>query len=193
MTASSSVSTALPSPPNTATGTSAAAAAAAAAATAQLAADTWFEAKLVLRTLPNTETGWEQLRSGARDGPVFIKMLTEASQRAGIPRGQLLRAVLPFDESTNSNDQASVVQVGVRGGAGAPSIAVLSTLDTQSANELRSRAVALRRLLRVKMADEADLLQAGAAADMLGKFVRAVESLAALRGCSPVSVVRGLE
>jgi len=160
----------------------------AAQAQAQAVNNGWFEAKLVLRTLPNTETGFELLRQGSREAGVFFSSLTAAAQRCGVPRGQLLRVVLPFDENTSSNDQAA----GSRTSPAAAS-AILAALDPGAVEELRSRAVSLRRLLRVKMADEADLLQAVAAAELLKKFVGNVEGLAASRGVSPVSIVRGLE
>ena len=50
-----------------------------------------------------------------------------------------------------------------------------------------------RRLIRVKMADEGDLLQAIAAMDLLRGFVRDVEGVAGARRQSPATVIRGLE
>jgi hypothetical protein len=148
----------------------------------------WFEAKLVLRMVPNTESSWNVLTTVLSESSEFVSALTAAAKQCGIPRGTLLRAVLPFDESTSSNDQSNVRVSGAT--INAPS--VLGKLDASDLNSLRTRAVDLRRLLRVKMADEADLLQATAAAELLKRFCKNVEAVAADSGVSAVSVVKTL-
>jgi len=148
----------------------------------------WFEAKLVLRMVPNTESSWNVLTTVLSESGEFVAALTAAAKQCGIPRGTLLRSVLPFDESTSSNDQSNVRDNGST--INAPS--VLSKLDASVLSSLRSRAVDLRRLLRVKMADEADLLQAAAAAELLKRFCKNVEAVAADSGVSAVAVVKSL-
>ena len=70
-----------------------------------------------------------------------------------IPPGSLLRKVLPFDETTSSTDQshvsATLNAVGGMGGEGNEGVLL----------DLRAAAMEVRRTIRVKMADEADLRQ----------------------------------
>ncbi len=82
--------------------------------------------------------------------------------------GQVLRSVLPFDEETSSADQAA-------GGStsGIDAVNKLLTGSTSSGrnspvnrsqmestlNVLRTQATEIRSIIRVKMADEADLKQ----------------------------------
>jgi hypothetical protein len=42
------------------------------------------------------------------DTPQFYADLNAGALKAEIPRGQLLRVVLPFDEDTSSSDQSSL-------------------------------------------------------------------------------------
>lgn len=78
----------------------------------------------------------------------FFKLLEQEALAQAIPRWKLLRTALPFDENTSSSDQA----------------ACGSRTDTATASAgkmkvIRERAVVLRSLIRIKIADEADLKQ----------------------------------
>ena len=72
--------------------------------------------------------------------------MRSVAKRNDLSLGALLNKVLPFDEDTPSNDQSAVNN---------------SARDLESAElkELRSSAVAIRSLIRVKMADENDFNQ----------------------------------
>lgn len=86
------------------------------------------------------------------------------------PVGAVLRSVLPFDENTSSNDQSAISagdsdgspstlllqSVGPVGGALSPR--ATAEMDAEL-RRLRLQAVDIRRTVRVKMADEADMKQ----------------------------------
>ena len=68
----------------------------------------WYEAKLVVRTVPSTDTAWNALVLGTRTSDDFVVRLGAAAKEVGITRGALLRLVLPFEESTSASDQAAL-------------------------------------------------------------------------------------
>ena len=80
------------------------------------------------------------------------------SARTHFPKGAILRYVLPFDEDTSSSDQASG---RIEGAAVAGTPAALVG-HAEALGSLARRAVELRRIIRVKMADEADVSQVSA-------------------------------
>jgi hypothetical protein len=141
----------------------------------------------MLRLVPSSETGWRQLVNGVKDAPSFFSHLTAAASKAGLPRGTLLRSVLPFDEDTSSNDQA------LGNGGKAINAAVNALLDSATLASLREQAVTLRRLIRVKMADDADLIQAQTASGMIKEFCSHIEDLSHRTTAAPVSIIKSLE
>jgi len=157
----------------------------------QVVSDLWFEAKLMLRIVPSTESGWNQLSRGAKNAPLFISQLTAAANKCNLPRGTLLRTILPFDESTSSNDQSKVVPPPSPSCSSSTSSGTKG-LDSNMASSLREQAIELRRLIRVKMADEADLQQAITVCDQLRAFVTKVENLSQETSQSPTSIIRTL-
>ena len=80
-------------------------------------ADTFFEAKLVLRIAPTTDTAWNQLARGTREFPEFVQGLTTGAKEIAITRGALLQLILPFNEGTSSSDQASTAAAMTVAGA----------------------------------------------------------------------------
>lgn len=82
----------------------------------------------------------------------FFKSITSTAAKYSVPIGKFLRILLPFDESTSSGDQAALSDINS-----------FNVADTSIPSELLAKyrpfAVSLRSLIRVKMADEADLLQ----------------------------------
>ena len=72
--------------------------------------------------------------------------MRSVSQRESISLGTLLSRVLPFTEETPSNDQSNVCDD-------------LCDHSFPEVKDLRNAAVEIRRLIRVKMADENDFKQ----------------------------------
>jgi hypothetical protein len=145
----------------------------------------------MLRIVPSTESGWNQLSRGAKNAPLFISQLTAAANKCNLPRGTLLRTILPFDESTSSNDQSKVVPPPSPSCSSSTSSGTKG-LDSNMASSLREQAIELRRLIRVKMADEADFQQAITVCDQLRAFVTKVENLSQETSQSPTSIIRTL-
>jgi hypothetical protein len=80
------------------------------------------------------------------------------AKNANMHRGALCRLVLPFGVETDAKDQANVADAPI------PSDC---PVDGELIVTLRHEAIALRRLLRVKLADDNDLRQAADACRMI--------------------------
>jgi hypothetical protein len=81
----------------------------------------------------------------------FFKSLSTTARKYSVPIGKLLRIVLPFDESTSSGDQAAISDINAYDAD--------ARIPPELLSKYRPFAVSLRSLIRVKMADEADLQQ----------------------------------
>merc|ERR1711871_1835412 len=129
----------------------------------------WFEATLVLKHTPRTEEDWKHLTTVTRNSKNFFDQMTKSAVSGGIPRGSLLQIVLPFDNVTSLSDQADTSHMTpLKSVPGIPD----NTLVT-----LREQAVTLRKLIRVKMADEADLNQAQMAVTTLDNLITSVSKI----------------
>jgi hypothetical protein len=149
--------------------------------------------------------------------PAFFGDLAALSSACKFPKGAILRHVLPFDENTSSNDQAKGRVVAAQAGElGTPAALRGHEAALQGLGE---RAVDLRRVIRVKMADEADVNQvrgesarlpsdiahllmfsyvpfspqAATAVSMLKSFLGRVSSTCASTGLTATQVVTALE
>ncbi|GMI11083.1 hypothetical protein TrVE_jg3330 [Triparma verrucosa] len=126
----------------------------------------WGEVQYLLRKPPMQAADIERVVSEAKQGIYFLETLDAESQRLGMLRGALSRCVLPYDENTSTLDQANV--------ANGP--ALQSDLDKVDLgegvmNRMRDGAIALRGLIRVKIADDNDLdLAAVALKDVVDFF-----------------------
>ena len=162
----------------------------------------WFEVRLILKNVPSTGEGWSTFSQVVKSAPTFYQQLNAAAKAGGIPRAALLRVVLPFDEDTSSSDQAHVDSrrrpVGTTSSPSSSSSpqrepASVAGVDDHTLTMLQQQAVVLRKLIRIKMADEADLQQAQSATTLLQRFCIATEALASQQGSSPQSLVVGFE
>ena len=163
----------------------------------------WFEVRLILKQVPTTGEGWSTFSQVVKSAPAFYQQLNSAAKAGGMPRAALLRVVLPFDEDTSSSDQAHVdSRRRPMGTTSSPSsasspqrgpIASVTGVDDHTLTALQQQAVVLRKLIRIKMADEADLQQAQSATSLLQRFCTATEAIASQQGCSPQSLVVGFE
>tara|TARA_A100001035_G_C27677131_1_gene451212 strand:- start:325 stop:867 length:543 start_codon:yes stop_codon:yes gene_type:complete len=149
--------------------------------------NSWFEIRLMLRLVPSTASSWNSLYTTVKGSAGFVRDLTDAAATVNQPRASLLRAILPFDESTSSHDQSKVTSPNRKAEA------LLSQLDNNKVDVLREQAVGLRKVIRIKMADEADLQQAIAATDMLRTFCGDVDSFTSQTGQTAIAVIAKLE
>lgn len=105
------------------------------------------------------------------------------------PVGSILRAILPFDENTSSNNQAAIGKKASESFGTLPFNLLNNSAVVSQLTQLRSLVVDFRRMIRVKIADEADMKQAMTAAQMLNKFVGDIELVAENRKLSVSEVV----
>ena len=91
--------------------------------------------------------------------PKFFDSLRHSALKLDIAPGLLLRKVLPFDEDTSSNDQSAVSSTSAPLSAEMLANCEHSGIHEDVIHNLRASAMRVRRTIRVKMADEADLKQ----------------------------------
>lgn len=99
----------------------------------------------------------------------FFGSLTAIAADEGSTRAALLRELLPFDENTSSNDQSSVSDAVVR-----ELLRRRKHCDDshrRALMALHEQAIHIRRTIRVKMADEADLQQVRSSSDVIALFI----------------------
>ena len=129
----------------------------------------WFEATLVLKHTPKTEEDWQYLKEVTKNSKNFFDQMTKSAVIGGIPRGSLLQNVLPFDNVTSLSDQADTSHM--------TPLKSVPGISDETLVTLREQAVTLRKLIRVKMADEADLNQAQMAITTLDKLITGVSKI----------------
>lgn len=115
----------------------------------------------------------------------FLERLEDWAKRLKIRKGALSRMLLPFNSDTNSGDQAASAEpLGSQ------------ELDGRMADEERrdlvAQAVVLRRLIRVKVADCADVEQARESLRLVEKFLMALREKAGEEQRTMTSVMREL-
>merc|ERR1711964_509528 len=100
--------------------------------------------------------------------------------------GAVSKAVLPYGETTSTLEQAHH--------ANKPEMEVLVSagLSEQQVGALVRDALALRKLIRVKLADDNDLDQAELAVGELGVFFGALQTYADAQGCGEYAVLQQL-
>merc|ERR1719356_1410518 len=109
----------------------------------------------------------------AEECVAYLGRLEDCARRLGMRKGQLSRLLLPFDSNTYTGDQASSASDTPLGSP---------ELDGRLCDEERRRLVAgamtLRRFVRVKLADCADIDQAGASLMLILQFLRTTQQAA---------------
>ena len=131
----------------------------------------WNEVEYLLRKPVRSSEDIDSIVKEAQSGLFFLKKLDSESSRLGMLRGTLSRCVLPYDENTSTLDQANVAN-------GPPAAEDLEKVDLEEEvlSKMRNGAVALRGLVRVKIADDNDLdLAALALQDVLVFFDKLVK------------------
>jgi len=117
----------------------------------------------------------------------FLKNMEEYASRLGMRKGALSRMLLPFDLETNSKDQASTALEAPLG-----SHELNGLVSNSERKELVAKAVLLRRLVRVKVADCADVEQAQESLRLTSSFLHELKRLAAEEQRSMTSILREL-
>jgi len=148
----------------------------------------WFELELLLRSSIVSAEDWERTRDAARDAQRFLAQLDNTARELGVLKGVLSRHLLPFDSNTDINDQSNRRELSPRSAAAMQEagLGVLAEMEGGALEErMIKQAVSLRRLVRVKLADDADVAQAEQAIGQLAAFCEGLESLASATGGAP--------
>lgn len=126
-------------------------------------------------------TTWKQAVNGVQ----FLQELEETASELGVQQGTLSRWLLPFDNQTSLKDQAAT----------APPLGS-SELDglmsTAQRRRLVKAAVQLRSLIRVKIADNADLEQAKTSVEAIDIFFGNLKRVADVMGKKPFDLLSTL-
>ena len=117
----------------------------------------------------------------------FLDILDDYSVKLGMRKGALSRLLLPFNSDTDSGDQANSA---VDAPLGSRELDGLMT--DRERQDLVQRAVALRRLVRVKVADCADIEQARESLKLIVEFLDGLQKAAAQEKRSLTSILREL-
>jgi hypothetical protein len=117
----------------------------------------------------------------------FLGRLEDHAGRLGMRKGALSRLLLPFDLNTDAGFQANTAQTAPLG-----SRDLNGLLPDDERRRLVTDAIALRQLIRVKLADCADIEQARMALELLIDFTRSLQGIAAEQGCSTAAILREL-
>jgi len=115
----------------------------------------WCEQEFLLRKPVNSNTDIQDVMRIAREGLSFLKEIEAAAQELGLLRGAVSRAVLPFNTETSVADQADSAEKLSDGAFG-----IGAKLGAKRWKKMVKDATATRSLVRVKIADDADLDQA---------------------------------
>jgi len=117
----------------------------------------------------------------------FLGKLEDWARQLDMRKGALSRLLLPFDSETSSGDQATTAS---QAPLGSPELD--GRIPNDERKELVSNAVALRRLVRVKVADCNDVEQAREALKLTATFLRSLKAKATEENCSMTAVLREL-
>ena len=131
----------------------------------------WGELMFLLRKPIIDASVLSSTWQSAMNGVKFLQELTETANDLGVQQGTLSKWLLPFNNQTSLTDQAAT----------APPLGS-SNLDGLMSHAQRRRlvseAVSLRSLIRVKIADNADLEQALVSVQAIDKFMYRVKQTA---------------
>ena len=155
----------------------------------------WGEVELLLRVPLENDQAITSAFQAAKDGLSFVEDITRYSEEMQENRGLLLRWVLPFDASTSISDQSNVDGAGSFAGAGTGS-AITPEQESRFSNVIQPAArqrlvegaLAIRKLVRIKLSDEADLQQGIAAIQETSSFFAELHQIAQSTQRSPYQV-----
>lgn len=110
----------------------------------------------------------------------FLIRLEEWAKVLDMRKGQLSRLILPFDSTTSIDGQANGALLAPLG-----SCELDGLIPNGERRKLVASAVILRRFIRIKVADCADLNQAFDSLKLIVKFVREMQQTALEQQCAP--------
>lgn len=138
--------------------------------------DNFWDDKAIRRTSDTVDEGLQ-----------FLQSLEDWSKQLQMRKGALSRMLLPFDSETDSGDQASSAAMAPLGSSELDGL-----IPTDERRKLVTQAVALRRLIRVKVADCNDIAQANEALRLAADFLQELGRKAGEEQRTMTSVLREL-
>jgi hypothetical protein len=132
----------------------------------------WFVVKMLLRCPVSSESDLAYVRDAAVQADRYLNEVRTLAPQIGMRRGQLSKAVLPYGETTSTLDQTHEENEPEK-----ETLLAAGLSERQIAGLVRD-AIATRKLVRVKIADDQDLDQAESAVQELSGFLRGLRSLA---------------
>ena len=115
----------------------------------------WFELTFLLRKEIDCIESFKYTQNTANQSLIFLSKLNAIANDLGILRGTLSRALLPFDTNTSVSDQANVENKSQLNNG----VDVLNKIKLSTQQQLKYQLISLRQLVKVKIADDADLDQ----------------------------------
>ena len=135
------------------------------------------EVELMLRRPVDSDAEIQYTLACAEAGLLFLEQLEEKARALNVLRGTLSRWILPYDANTRCADQAATGGRPARAVlANAPEI-VRDRLSDKEIQYLVRGANSVRKLIRVKIADDADLDQAHASLRIVARFFNQVREV----------------
>eukprot|EP00606_Chrysophyceae_sp_TOSAG23-5_P000887 GSChrysophyteH2.ASY1.ANO1.216.1 assembled CDS len=141
----------------------------------------WCEVELLLQRPITTDEDLQYTVAAAEAGMMFTDQLSSAAKSLGVLRGALSRWLLPYDSSTRLDEQASTAH------------GVIDSMPDEFRGKLTERQVhylvaganSVRKLVRIKIADDNDLEQARQALKTAIAFFKMLQETSAQHSMTP--------
>ena len=141
----------------------------------------WCEVELLLQRPIANDEDLQYTVAAAEAGMMFTDQLSSAAKSLGVLRGALSRWLLPYDSSTRLDEQASTAH------------GVIDSMPDEFRGKLTERQVhylvaganSVRKLVRIKIADDNDLEQARQALKTAIAFFKTLQETSAQHSMTP--------
>jgi len=157
------------------------------------------EVEFLLRSPLKSDDDVSAAFEASKASLAFIEEITQLATKSGENRGMLMRWILPYDASTSLSDQSNIAAAGSFAGSGTGSAVSAedqtrfsSFTDAAAKQRLTDGALQLRKLVRVKLSDEADLQQATVSIKSVHEFLTGLTSKAQEDGSSSYGLLQTL-
>ena len=144
----------------------------------------WQGLEFVLRPCIDSERAATRVYETSQKSVLYLDELEKKASECNMLKGQLSRLLLPYDENTAVDSQEA------HDGEGSP---LDDIMDSTTRVRMTKDASALRGLVRVKIADDADLDQARSAVEEILGFFDKLSKYASRAGVGNYALLRHLQ
>lgn len=141
----------------------------------------WIETSLLLRVPVKTAEDLIYVEAAAEAGLLFMSEMDEVSKSLNILRGTLSRWLLPYDQNTRLDEQSSTPHSVLEN---MPST-LRGKISERQVHYLVKGANNVRKLVRIKIADDNDLEQARVALKTAIAFLKSLNERASMFSKTP--------